>query len=214
MNHLSGLTGNCYHNISKCLSFYSNKATYIDTPWIVKSEVRDETFIGDDVFEFSNKTSLVGSAEQGFIALEKENKLDNDKLYISVGPCFRSEPVVDELHKLYFLKAELFYCSKNIYNIQLEFYNILKLSGQFFNSLISKKDKLDFIELYKDKKVSGRYQYSNILEEKSTIDAMLNYIEIGSYGIRHMIKNNEKYYFIYGTALAEPRFSMALRSKG
>lgn len=205
----SQLNNNSYHNISKCLSFYSNKAFYIDTPWFVKREIKNITYHNNDEFIFSNNMTLVGSAEQGFLSLEYDNSLINDVLYISVSPCFRDEPVIDYIHKKCFLKAELYYCSKNIYNIQLELYNIMTYAFNFFSTMISSNDKLQIVEINENQNIKNKYKYSNVINELSSLDILLNDIEIGSYGVRHIMKNGERFYYIYGTALAEPRFSTA-----
>jgi lysyl-tRNA synthetase class II len=161
---------------------------YVETPWMVPTSYTEKTkpfmdksFVMDsDLFENQNQ-ELVGSAEQGFLYLIDNGKLQPGK-YCSISPCFRTESY-DSLHQPWFLKLEL-----------IDFGNVNQ------NSL---NDMLEQAFKFFRKNTEGALEIVS-LPDKS-YDINLNGIEIGSYGIRNI--NGIDY--IYGTGLALPRFSVA-----
>lgn len=92
-----------WHILSSAISFYSQRGyRYVDTPWIVPDEIARQTWDGEGLA--CQVGTLVGSAEQGFLTMDIE---PGAKL-VSCSPCFRSEPVLDNLHRQYFMKVELY----------------------------------------------------------------------------------------------------------
>ena len=98
--------------------------TYVETPWVVPEKIIRATLPGEfgyleQVMEdrvaaerdchcaprrsYTSRGGLVGSAEQGFLALN----LPAGK-YVGCGPCFRDEDAHNLLCRPYFMKVELF----------------------------------------------------------------------------------------------------------
>lgn len=187
-----------WSRISRAVEFYQGLGfKYIDTPWFVDQEVGmitcpSEKFMVRTNKERQNKNrrvipqTLVGSAEQGFLQMALEGLLTSVN-YVSAGPCFREEPVYDELHLPQFFKVELFVRCND------------QADGRFAASELLYRAKR-FMEDQTAMKI-------NVVEEGHGWDLELNGIEIGSYGYRYAEGIG---YWAYGTGLAEPRFSQAL----
>lgn len=170
--------------ISDSLEYYKTKGyKYIEVPWIVSDEAVKKTFLGNSVK--SRHGEVVGSAEQSFIQLMLEGKLQYGK-YVAASPCFRDELVYDDIHFPYFFKVELI--SINPQSSKSDMYECIDHAQEFF---ALNCDKRDIVILVKT---------------EDGIDLNLNSIEIGSYGIR----NSQGFEWVYGTGLAEPRFSQAI----
>ena len=170
---------------------------YIETPWHVDKDAAmitcpSESFLvnTDRVWQKPNlrqaPQSLVGSAEQGFLQLAQNGQL-NGVNYISAGPCFREEPVYDELHHPQFFKVEMFVLCKD------------DSEAQWVSKELLYKAKI-FMQEEAGTSVS-------IVDEGHGWDLELNGIELGSYGYRCA---DGVGWWAYGTGVAEPRFSQAL----
>lgn len=174
-----------YTLLSDALQFYQNIGySYIEVPWCVDKKVLDITIpphITPNYYQ-DNKY-FVGSAEQSFLQLRLDNKLPDGK-YVAISPCFRDE-VEDDFHKKYFMKVELIQISSSTFNNK-DVLHVMNHANLFFNQ-------------YTEKCI-------NIVETNIGFDLAIDDIEIGSYGIRSYFDNN-KFNWIYGTGLAEPRFS-------
>src|ERR1700722_19548558 len=95
-----------YNILNHSIFYYkTNGFEYIEVPWTVDESISNMTKPDYKKNFFLKEKSLVGSAEQSFMQLIKENKLNYGK-YITTTPCFRDE-IVDDLHKQYFMKTEL-----------------------------------------------------------------------------------------------------------
>ena len=95
-----------YKNISDSIKYYKSKGfTYIEAPWTVEKEVSAITKPKEKNDFFVKDKVLVGSGEQSFLQMIKNNHLKLGA-YVCVTPCFRDEEE-DETHKTYFLKTEL-----------------------------------------------------------------------------------------------------------
>lgn len=160
--------------------------THIDVPWYVPTQIRNITFSGECFDEIKSGYSLVGSAEQSFIYLDSIGKLETGK-YVACSPCFRRLDD-DETHNPQFVKVELYVNYPHVTNHDVK--TMLKQAKEFFNSRLL-TDSVDVVKTDKG------------------YDIELNGIEIGSYGICEY--NNKKW--VYGTAIAEPRFSYAYSQK-
>lgn len=181
-----------YFRISEAIEFYKSIGyEWIDTPWIVERGVTNLTsgstqervpgFGGTDFNHHSH--DLVGSAEQGFIQLMKQGKLEGGKLYMSAGPCFRfADANRSPLHHPYFFKVELFKADS------VEFEELMYDAGKFFRQYTATLGRVNTEQGY---------------------DYEMNGIEIGSYGFRSV----DQFSWSYGTGLAEPRFTQALEAK-
>ena len=170
---------------------------YIDLPWMVPKAFSDATrpsFCRDIP---TLHGSFVASGEQSFLQLWQEGRLPKRVAgYVGWTPCLRDEAVLDETHQHGFMKAEWFVpLSKK-----------LTAGGheQQLMGLVGTQTDI-FFEVAK---VLGWRRKPFIHSEftREGVDLVLAGIELGSYGIRTF---NEKPY-LYGTALALPRFTQAL----
>lgn len=131
------------------------------------------------------KHRLVGSGEQGFINhIMKGNKL-NGRFY-TITPCFRTEPVIDELHLPQFMKLELFSTVDSVLD------------------LIRTKEcaicELTSVDIERIKRVGS----------DGGLDIEVDGIEVGSYGRRwFQFLDGLSFDYAYGTGLALPRFTIA-----
>jgi hypothetical protein len=181
----NGITTLHYQRILNTVSFFTSKGyVEIALPWAVDKEFIDET-IPDKTknLPYYAGKHLVGSAEQAFLSMFSGKQTEDKTHYISLGPCFRHEPVLECFTRPYFFKAELF--SLNATQPNLE--KMIDLAHENF----SKRLKCDVFPM-----------------EDGSYDIIARYsgLELGSYGLR----SNKKTNWIYGTAMAEPRFSDAL----
>lgn len=114
-----------YKILGEALSLFEERGfVYAEVPWVVPDKVIRATLPHQfDYFEqvmedrdsaatmckcptpksYTSKGGLVGSAEQGFLALD----LPPGK-YVGVSPCFRDEYPIDLMRRPYFMKVELF----------------------------------------------------------------------------------------------------------
>jgi hypothetical protein len=158
--------------------------TYIEVPWLVNEEVIKATIPSFAkplaVDSGTEINQLVGSAEQSFLYMALKNELPTGK-YMALTPCFRDDKI-DELHQKYFMKLELI--------------------------IIGKDNSSDTIHVMNDARyVLSQFSKKAIVVQPTDdcMDLTINGIEVGSYGKREF-KNIK---WIYGTGLAEPRFSIA-----
>lgn len=153
----------------------------IEVPWIVPSWVAASTWeraSTHDPFrtEFGH---LLGSAEQGFAALQATGQLSPGSR-IAVSPCFRNEAALDATRRLWFVKAELHDTTGR------EPEDLARLAADWYSELAGGAS----IEM---------------VGTPEGIDLYLDGLEIGSYGRRQALGVS----WVYGTAIAEPRFSVA-----
>lgn len=118
-----------YGLIAQAINFYKEKGfKYVEVPWVVPKEYNEITFSGP--FPFTTKYGvLIGSAEQAFIYLATLGKLDQNRPYVSISPCFRDDEV-DATHQKSFLKIELFLLGHSQYFLLTsakEFYHSIGL---------------------------------------------------------------------------------------
>lgn len=180
-----------YQHLSYSKEYYKNLGyVYKELDWIIPKKYIEYTYKEYNKYTLSDN-SLLGSAEQVFIKEMIENDLNGK--FQCITPCFRND-VIDELHQEYFMKNELFFRDGSLsFKENLIHLEQVILDAKTFFIKISKED-CEVIET-----------------SKNCYDILLNNIEVGSYGIRQI----EDLYYIYGTGLAEPRFSVALhKNKG
>lgn len=149
---------------------------YVEVPWVVsKKEIRAtlprefgyfEQMIEENVKSesscacasspsYSSRGGLVGSAEQGFLALDLPAGM-----YVGVSPCFRDERNIDMLTRPYFMKVELFSPGAQCVDVMVRHASAV-MSGLLDDGMIIHQK-----------------------ETQDGIDLMLGDIEIGSYGTR------------------------------
>lgn len=177
--------------LARAVAFYEQRGyEKIEAPWLVEPQYREITYPHLNAFQ-TQHGDIVGSAEQSFLQLAFEGKISikMGSKYVAITPCFRDHQPNDPLHQLYFMKVELFQPIKwgNSYP-DLQPVEMLFDSGQFFASegALPEKEETD-----------------------EGIDWTVGGIEVGSYGYRV----HDGFGWLYGTGLAEPRFSQALRNQ-
>lgn len=178
-----------YNLISRALEFY-DKHGYkrIEVPWWVSENISNITKPKERESRFILNTGkvLVASGEQGFLHLMNKSCLPQGK-YSTVTPCFREDQNGIFYNKNFF-KVEL------IDTINYDLNCIIKHSIDFFKSIATQPSLIDVREINKDGNKSFDIEY--------------NGVEIGSYGERTF----EYLRWVYGTGLAEPRFSKIEKS--
>jgi hypothetical protein len=160
---------------------------YVEVPWAVPPEDIGATFVptGSDP-AIPGMGFLVGSAEQGFVKLDREGALGAGR-FVACSPCFRvREPVFDIFHQPYFMKVELY---RNDRVDEAALMEMIRDARQLFRLFLGSDPEL--------------------VATDEGFDIEVNGIEVGSYGIR----SYGALRWIYGTGLAEPRFSLAARSR-
>ena len=103
--------------------------------------------------------------------------------YQAITPCFRDEPVLDEIHKYWFMKVELI----DTLNCDAE-------------ALL--RDALSFFSRYLPCAIE------NFEDGSQDIVSQPDSIELGSYGVRTRQSVGS---WAYGTGLAEPRMSYCIK---
>jgi aspartyl/asparaginyl-tRNA synthetase len=178
-----------WRNLSDAISYFVDHGfSYIEAPWVVPDEIIMATCPQNRFMVRSDIGNLVGSAEQSFIHLDNQNLLETGR-FVACTPCFRNEDEIDEFHQKSFMKVELYVNenpSQEVFDIFLED------MVNFYGTLLNDDEKNDL-------KIHS--------VDDSSVDIELYGVEIGSYGFR-TFKNKS---WIYGTALAVPRFSTALK---
>jgi hypothetical protein len=177
--------------IGKAISHYTeNNYSYLEVPWLVDNEDIRVTYNGDVNYFENDSRILVGSAEQSFVHLIKNGTMPFGK-HVACTPCFRKEKILDEIHKEYFVKVELINFVEpsmhNRYHLEELMSECIYDAYNFFIKHISKCT-------------------IKVLQIETDYDILINDIEVGSYGIRY----HKDFAWIYGTGLAEPRFSTSL----
>lgn len=167
---------------------------FAQLPWVTGEKYLSATrppHVRDPREFLTDHGGLLASGEQAFLQLLDEGRLVEGKCYIGWTPCFRREPCYDELHHFYFLKAELFSSPDEDPRIVRE--KFICGSYSWFRELLCGLGIWNRCDL--------RVERVNEAQQ----DITLNGVEVGSYGIRVF----EGRPIVYGTAMAEPRFSTA-----
>jgi len=178
-----------WHNVAKAIDYYQSLGyKYIEVPWFVSKPAIEATYSQNNIKFTCDVGTMVGSAEQSFVQLMLDNKIEAGK-YVAASPCYRDD-IIDELHSLSFFKVELIsiFNKKEILILNYNLIDIVDAAKKFFNILAP------------DKKIK-------IVSTKEGIDLEIDGIEVGSYGIRSL----KDWIWIYGTGYADPRFSLVIK---
>ena len=173
--------------------FYEQRGyRYVEVPWLVHPNVTEVTH-SDGVGGFACALSdLVGSGEQGFLQMMLNGDLPLGR-YQTITPCFRDE-MLDDLHHTHFMKLELIDTAidsedpvGDIINDADQFAaQLLQRNGPWSGSIWSRVHRNQIDMLYGPERV-----------------------ELGSYGVRE----HNGLRWVYGTGIAEPRWSCILDGK-
>ena len=186
-----------YANIAKSVDHFTNVGfNQIEVPWWVTEELMELTKPkeANSAYQLSvNQKYLIASGEQGLLYLANKGQLPLGK-YCTVTPCFRNEEY-DSYHSKQFLKHELMilYPARRI----LKSYEVISLANQVlkFYQIIEPNVEFSIID------ANSNNGDINPLDIVANIG--IKQIEVGSFGIR----SSSFATWIYGTGLAEPRFS-------
>jgi hypothetical protein len=187
-----------YKFLDESLSFYEDKGyRRIETPWLVSPQVSAITR-PDHAADYRVKTtdaakvkSFVASGEQSFLYLINKGHMPTSGMYQTITPCMRHEDF-DETHTKYFIKNELIAYGEWANQSRLEM--MVDQASSFFEKILI---------FYRISTEHLRLRYY----ESGQIDIELDGVEIGSYGIRECSFTR----WVYGTGLAEPRFSREVK---
>ena len=160
--------------------------TYVEAPWFVQPQVSAITCNRRQGIISTDLGDLIGSSEQSFIQMHAAGILPAWR-YVALTPCFRNEHEIDLLHSRWFMKAELFINDSPEDPLLQE---IVSACREHFDLL------------------AGRPGITRVVVTHEGFDLTVNDIEVGSYGLRR----HGSLHWLYATALAEPRFSIALGS--
>lgn len=168
--------------LSKAIDYYQTRGyRYVEVPWTVSEETHRITCPREEWIIRSDIGALVGSSEQSFLELDRAGKLEPGR-WLACTPCFRPDEV-DDLHQKGFMKVELY--------VNLE------------PSVEKVTPMLDHAYAFFNAHAPGR---TTIVQTGDAAwDIEINGIEVGSYGYREAAGTR----WVYGTGIAEPRFSTA-----
>ncbi len=177
-----------YTKIAMAVEYYKALGyKYIDAPWLVSKDTIDITKPPELRYFSTAFGHLVGSGEQSFLHIR--NHLKVGKKYQCVTPCFRDD-VKDEFHQRCFLKLEL------IEVLGEDEANDIVVLEKMIN------DAWDFFAKFANEEDMEEIDYGD------NFDIEVNGVEVGSYGAR----SHQGFSWAYGTGVAEPRFSIALKN--
>lgn len=160
-------------------------------PLYVDEDVMEKTCppdVRDGRIKHTDGKSVVASAEQSFLQMDKEGELPIGKLQ-ALTPCYRDEAKLDDIHKNVFLKLELYNPTKD------------KKTGER-ESLELARDMTHLLH-----HLGLPFEHMVIVSESGGFDVKYKGVELGSYGVRQNLSGD---WYVYGTGLAEPRTSLAL----
>ncbi len=193
-----------YEYISDALWRYQNREfVELDVPWLVTEEAINATIpvgcesmkiVGVDLL--GQKRHLVASGEQSFIQMMIDGTLPIGKS-MCCTPCFRDEKTLTETTRISFVKVELI----NYFGYMISGIPYINFSEEI-NKIVN--IALEFMQQY-NKKIHIKAIGKDLIDIEDQ-----NGLELGSYGLR----SYKHHLWIYGTGIAEPRFSISLKNKG
>lgn len=194
-----------YSLIATANDFYSTRGFQrIETPWLVSKDIADLTKPLDSSTYIVQKDSerkqkaFVASGEQSFLYLINKGHLPSSGRYQTVTPCLRDDQW-DTTHMKNFIKLELIeYITYNEYaNIKLNTINSVHRMVEQAMGFFSKQVNSSLLSVV-----------DTSTKDAVSFDINLDGVEIGSYGYRSCMFCE----WIYGTGIAEPRFSRLVNS--
>lgn len=167
----------------------------VDLPWLVQKEFSDATRPPECLDLGTPYGSFVASGEQSFLQLWDAGQLHGARGYVGWTPCLRDDKL-DGLHQHGFMKAEWFVPleAATAHDWHDLLMTLVKTQAEIFHVVAEQRD-LDLPRPV-DIVVLGPEQ----------VDIELDGVEIGSYGRREFRGRH----YLYGTALALPRFTLAM----
>lgn len=187
-----------YKNLHDASVYYENCGfRRIETPWWVTEEINDVTKPADATsykIDINDKV-LVASGEQSFLYMINKGQLPPGK-YQTITPCFRNEHF-DTYHSKYFMKLELIWILNN---------ENKDIRDYLLSQVISDAKVLFLKQIEVEVVKTEQSLYDKTIISDSYDIVTKDGLELGSYGIRQC----DFATWIYGTGIAEPRFSKAV----
>lgn len=168
---------------------------YVDLPWMVPKEFSDATRPAECRDLPTLFGSFVASGEQSFLQLWAAGQLSGARGYVGWTPCLRDDKL-DELHQHGFMKAEWF--------APLPDDDGCDWHARLMQLVMSQAEIFRLVAQHSYQPLRAPVRIVELGPEQ--VDIELNGIEIGSYGRREF--RGQPY--LYGTALALPRFTLAM----
>jgi hypothetical protein len=193
-----------YKHLIHAIKYYESAGfKWLDVPWAVSKQailITRPPHITDEPLHYSAggiDFYPVASAEQSFLQMQMDAVnagTPKTGSYVTMSPCFRNEPVLDELHQPYFMKVELISWDKTSHE---------DLTKMIAHARLLFEENL-WVDCVKntDPDPIGVEAFDLVTSHTG--------IELGSYGIREHPKVGR---WLYGTGLAEPRYSYALEKE-
>ena len=193
--------------LARAVVFYQEQGfKYVELPWAVSRESVAITCPRPEfTAEVDGLGSLVGSAEQAFLHMDLAGKLGKGR-FCALTPCFRLGDYEDDLHHPYFMKVELYANNAEGISIMMGEDEVAPPEARAMMSLLH---MMSIVGQF-NKAELGPEEIENVhgVQTSEGYDIELNGIEIGSYGVRE----HNGHTWVYGTGVAEPRFSQARRA--
>jgi hypothetical protein len=181
--------------VQRALLHYS-RLGYIEheVPWMVRAPAYDATrpegSLAAETLNYGDRRFLVASGEQSFLdMLGEPGRFVPNVGLMCVTPCFRIEPVPDELHLPYFLKLELMVPVTTEQLGRRYLHSVVAGAQGFFRGFVSAR-RVDMPDGSVDIETEGG-------------------IELGSYGVRTW----RDFTWVYGTGVALPRLQQAVKAE-
>lgn len=176
--------------IAQAIDYYGRFAEMLEVPYLVDADILAYTLPEgkeDRPLGHPNGKFYVASAEQSFLQMEKDGfEFSTDHPYMALTPCYRTEEELDDVHFNIFLKLEI-----------IEFYPGASIK-EYAETM-----RYFFWTYYKVQ--------TQIIETDIGLDVEDMYgLELGSFGTRLSPQGHP---YIYATAIAEPRASMAINRR-
>lgn len=187
-----------YARLGRAIAYYENLGyKYVELDWTASPEAIAATCPNPDLAaDVPLIGTLIGSAEQAFIDEARAHWKPKGK-YCACTPCFRVGDNRDIFHQEMFMKVELWrddvvdhYAKEEMLSAMAEF----------------AQNEMHSFPIWELKRED--------LEDGSA-DLILNGHEIGSFGVRELFlgQSEDPLRWVFGTGLAEPRFSMAMTAR-
>lgn len=175
---------------------------FVDLPWVVQRQYSDATRPPTAQDFETPMGSLVASGEQSFLQMWVRGELPPMQKgalgYVGWTPCFRDEPVLDQLHQTMFLKVEWFV--PETFSRSPDLPKLMEIQMGVFRNLATHYLSTSYREV--------KNALTIVKMDNGSYDINACGIEIGSYGRRGF----DSHSYAYGTGLALPRFTTALAS--
>ena len=175
-----------YGRLANAQLFYLGRGYQnVETPWLVSARAVGATLPPECQPYTTSFGVLVGSGEQGFLQCMLDGVLNPGKSQTTT-PCFRDEKILTEMCRQTFVKLELIWYQPE--------------DPQAAYSTVINDALACFFEI-------ADIGACDVVRTEQGVDIFYSGIELGSYGVRQM----GGHVWVYGTGLAEPRFSLAIR---